>query len=106
MSHDPAPRIDPVRSATSAAPPSAPQRSDGGAFRSLLERLEEQTRRLREDGEGLQDPAQLALAVDRAKTSIEDAASLGEELLEAYRAARLRSEPGTDERGVGHGTAS
>lgn len=90
MSQDPALRIDPARSATPAAPSSAPQRSDGTAFRALLERLEEQTRRLREEGEGLADPAALASVVDRARSSIEDAATLGDELLEAYRAARLR----------------
>ena len=107
MSHDPVPRIDALRTAPSAAPASAPQRGDGVAFRSLLERLEQQARRLREDGEGLEDPAQLALAVDRAKSSIEDAVSLGEELLEAYRASRLRGETGgADERGSpGPGTA-
>ena len=60
----------------------------GVAFRALLERLEGQARGLAHAGDDLREPEQLADAVDRARTSLADALSLGEELLEALRAAR------------------
>ena len=64
-------------------------RSEGGAaFRALLDELQEKARRLKEDGEALSQPAELAGAVDRARASIDDALSLSDQLLEAYRAAQ------------------
>lgn len=93
MTQDPSIRPDVARVA-GATPDkaAAPKRSDGAAFKVLLERLEQQTQKLREDGTSLADPSELAGAVDRAKHSIDDAVSLSEELLEAYRAARHQAE--------------
>jgi len=55
------------------------------AFRALLENLQAQASDLRHEGESLSDPADLASAVDHARSSLEDAFSLRDQLLEAYR---------------------
>tara|TARA_R110002126_G_scaffold67964_4_gene171877 strand:- start:9789 stop:10094 length:306 start_codon:yes stop_codon:yes gene_type:complete len=61
--------------------------SGGPAFHALLEKLEGHTRDLRSASENLEGPGGLAGAVDRSRASIEDALSLHDQLLEAYRAA-------------------
>ena len=80
---------DPIRVDT---PARAPQRSAGSAetpaFRVLLERLAERAQELEAKSRALDEPAQLAGAVDAARASLEDALSLGDRLLEAYRVAR------------------
>ena len=63
--------------------------SGGPAFHALLEKLEGHARDLRSASENLEDPGGLAGAVDRSRASIEDALSLHDQLLEAYRAANL-----------------
>lgn len=68
------------------------RQTDGAAFRALLDQLQEKTRQIRQDGEELSEPAELAGAVDRARASIDDALSLSDQLLEAYRAAQSVSE--------------
>ena len=64
---------------------SSPQ--NGAAFRALLERLEEQASSLEAQSRSVQDASGLAGAVDTARASLEDAVSLSEDLLEAYREA-------------------
>lgn len=93
MTHDPSIRPDAAHLAA-GTPENArsPRKSDGAAFKELIERLEVQTQRLRQDGDSLADPAELAGAVDRAKSSIEDAISLSEELMEAFRASQITGE--------------
>ena len=93
----------PVRdSGAGARKPDGARPSTGGpAFRALLEKLESQARGLHRASEDVVDASDLPGAVDRARTSLDDALSLGESLLEAYRAARQREqepEQGTQER--------
>lgn len=61
--------------------------TDGIAFRALLERLERDARALEQDSGRIQDPKDLAGAVDRAHASLQDALTLGDRLIEAYREA-------------------
>ena len=94
MANDPI-RPDSIHSATPAGSSSTPGRATPGAgavFRALLEKLEGHARALREEGARLEDPSELAGAVDRARASIDDADSLGRERVEAFRAARQRAE--------------
>lgn len=74
----------------------------GAAFQALLDDLQEKTRRLMEDGQSASQPAELADAIDRAGASIDDARTLGGQLLEAYRASQqvadTAREEGTDGR--------
>lgn len=69
----------------------------GAVFKALLERLEGETRRLGEASDGVHGVQDLAGAVDVARASVEEAIQLGDELLEAYRAARQRAETGSSE---------
>jgi hypothetical protein len=67
-----------------------PVRADGRedvAFRALLDRLQQHVERLASDSRTVERPADLAQAVDRAHASLTDALTLGERLLEAYRAS-------------------
>ena len=68
-----------------------PDAKAGAAFRAVLERLEEKTRALGEASENLDDPSRLGDAVLSARASVEEAVSLGTELIEAYRASSQRS---------------
>jgi hypothetical protein len=90
---------DPLRS--SAATPARAQRArpaDSPAFHVLLERLEARAAALEAQSRALDDPRLLAPAVEEARASLEDALSLGEGLLEAYRAARaLEGDAGAPE---------
>ena len=67
---------------------------DGAAFRALLERLETQARDLSRESSEAIGPDDLAGAVENARNALEDALSLGDQLLEAYRAAATRGEVG------------
>jgi hypothetical protein len=67
-------------------------RSTAPAFEALLERLEAHAAELQEKSKALSGPAELPGALDAARVSLEDALHLGEELLEAYRAARSSPE--------------
>ena len=73
--------------AAKQTPASAPQseHAGGAAFEALLEKLEVQARELRDDTQSVDNPQELAGAVDRARESLEGALELSEELLEAYR---------------------
>lgn len=86
--------LDPLRQAgavskTGAVRPQGigPQEagSTSPAFRALLEQLEARTRELEESSRTLDSPETLAGAVDTARASLQDAVSLSDRLLEAYR---------------------
>lgn len=87
------PRIQSSADATveGAARPQQHDAKAGAAFRAVLERLEEKTRALGEASENLDDPSRLGDAVLSARASVEEAVSLGTDLIEAYRASTQRS---------------
>jgi hypothetical protein len=64
----------------------------GPAFEALLERLTNHAAELEQRSRSLARPEEVSGAVDAARASLEDALTLGEELLEAYRAAQSRGE--------------
>ena len=70
-------------------------RAQGAAFEALLEKLDGQARDIQRASESLEKPEQLAGVVDQARSSLGDALSLGNQLLEAFRANQLHS-PGDD----------
>ena len=57
----------------------------GTAFKALLDRLQDQARELQGASEARLEATDLAGAVDRAHSSLQDALSLSDQLLEAYR---------------------
>ncbi len=61
------------------------------AFEALLERLTTRAAELEQKTKTLSAPEQLPGALDAARSSLEDALTLGEELLEAYRVAQHRA---------------
>ncbi|MFT7669340.1 MAG: flagellar hook-basal body complex protein FliE [Planctomycetota bacterium] len=63
----------------------AAQSTGGLAFRGMLDKLQQQARSLQQDSENVSKPEDLSGAVDRARTSLGDALSLSNRLLEAYR---------------------
>jgi len=65
--------------------PQGDSTASGPAFEVLLEKLEAHARELRDDSGSVESPAELAGAVDRARASLEDALTLSDQLLEAYR---------------------
>lgn len=69
------------------------EESGGVAFRALLERLEQDARTLEHDAKHIEGATALAGAVDRAHASLQDALSLGDQLLEAYRQALAQPPP-------------
>jgi len=70
----------------SGTPASAPKtRETGPAFHVLLEKLQQQAQSLHEEAEAVDKPEDLSSAVDRARVSLNDALSLSDQLLEAYR---------------------
>ncbi len=73
-----------------AGAPAGAQDATGVRFRALLERLEERARDLDERSRTLDGAAELASVVGAARASLEDALTLGDELLEAFREARLQ----------------
>lgn len=72
-------------------------RESSAAFRALLDSLAEKAASLDEAGQSLGAPEELASAVDDARKSLEDAMSLGDRLLEAYRANQLADPSKSDE---------
>ncbi len=59
----------------------------GPAFQALLDKLQEKSRVLSKDSENVDKPEELSGAVDRARSTLNDALSLSDKLLEAYRQA-------------------
>jgi len=76
---------------TNAASPAKSARGadtgGGVAFRALLERLEQDARSLESQTKTVEDPTALADVTRRAHASLQDALSIGDQLLEAYRQA-------------------
>ena len=92
--HLPAAAPETVRSARHAVPPQAHEaRRAGPAFEALLERLEARAAELDEKSKSLAGPGELPGALNTARVSLEEALHLGQELLEAYHAARRTQEP-------------
>jgi hypothetical protein len=86
---------DPIRSASAPRKP-APSASRGAspAFEALLERLTARASELEERSRTLQAPEEVPAALDAARASLEDALTLSERLLEAYRSSRISEGPG------------
>jgi flagellar hook-basal body complex protein FliE len=64
----------------------------GAAFQVLLERLETHARELEVQSRSIENPKDLTGAVDRAHASLQDALSLSDRLVEAYREALARNQ--------------
>ncbi len=79
--------VDPARAAGEAAP-KASRPLEGPAFHVLLEQLQQKAQALESTSQTLEDPRSLAGAVDMARASLDDALSLSDRLLEAFRAAQ------------------
>lgn len=91
--------LDPTRGADAARQQSRAGRSDGGAaFRALLDELQDRARELERASQEPLSPRRLSGAVDEARASLTRAESLGDRLLEAFRAAR-QSEGGAGNEG-------
>jgi len=87
------PGVDPAK--TGAQAPKAGQAegaSGGPAFQVLLERLQAQAQELETTSRTLEDPSTLAGAVDMARASLDDAHSLSDRLLEAFREAQTQDD--------------
>ncbi|MFT5291482.1 MAG: hypothetical protein ACI8QS_001836 [Planctomycetota bacterium] len=63
----------------------------GPAFRILLEQLQEKAAELQETSKDVGDPVELRGAIDTARATLEDALSLGDQVLEAFRSSRVFS---------------
>ena len=62
------------------------EKAEGGiAFKALLDKLQGQADSLRADSEAALEAEELSGAVDRAHASLQDALSLSDQLLEAFR---------------------
>ena len=59
----------------------------GTAFKAMLDRLQQQAQTLSADSEAVEKPEDLSGAVGRARATLDDALSLSDKLLEAYREA-------------------
>lgn len=75
---------------------------DGAAFRAILEKMEESARALDRTSDDLVDPRALGAAVASARATVEEALSLGGDLLEAFRAAQTRGLDGTESKAAHH----
>ncbi len=71
--------------------PVDPSKASGPAFQALLDRIQSQTKQLQESSKTTDDPASLNKAVDLARASLDDALSLGDGLLEAFREAQQQN---------------
>lgn len=78
----------------SNAPGEKVQGKGGPAFQALLDKLQAKSRSLSQDSEKLEKPEQLSGAVDRARSTLNDALSLSDQLLEAYRQAAQGKDAG------------
>lgn len=75
---------------------SAASKAGGVEFSMLLERLEARASDLAQETRGVDGPDELGRAVDTARASLEEALSLKDQLLEAYRQAERQggAQPG------------
>ena len=88
-----------VPNADKATKPKGAGPTDGTqpSFQVLLERLQESASALERESVSVEEPDELAGAVDRARESLQDALTLKEELLEAWRqAAQQTPDTGAD----------
>jgi hypothetical protein len=83
-----------VQGPSTAGQVRGPGKTDGAAFRALLEELEQRASALEQRSQGDLAPEELADAVDQARSSMERALALSGELLEAWR--QHRQQGGTD----------
>jgi hypothetical protein len=88
----------PVNPASAIAPGKSQQQEQaqgtgGPAFRALLDNLQEQSKSLSVDSQKLEKPEDLPDAVSRARSTLTDALSLSDQLLEAYRQASQDKDP-------------
>ena len=77
-------------SSTHEAAKSEARPTDGATFRALLDKLAGSAERLRESEGAVNDAESLAGAVEDARSTLSDALSLQEQLLEAYRQRRAQ----------------
>lgn len=89
--------ISPALPSSKGAPNVASSSGADFQFRGLLERLENDARRLHEQSADVKDSKELAGALDKAQASLQDALTLSDRLLEAYRAAMLRAGDTSDD---------
>ncbi len=75
-----------------ASDPAAAPASSGSSFKALLDGLVDRAQELDRAAQGLHEPAELAGAVATARASLEDALSLRDQLLAAYRESVQRGE--------------
>ena len=80
-------RTDAPSTQPSSETKKATEPQGGAAFQALLEKLQQQAHNLQRDSETVARPEELSGAVDRAHSSLQDALSLSDRLLEAYREA-------------------
>ena len=85
-------RVDRAAEPQPTAPATPVDAQGNPAFRALLDRLSSEAQALGRASETLERPADLSSVAEQAKASLNDAASLGAELLEAVRAMRLQGE--------------
>lgn len=88
---DPTRRSDTSGAAGEARAKKDAQEAAGPAFHALLEELQMKAAELERTSQGADDADLLAGAVDTARSSLEDALSLSDQLLEAYREARQQT---------------
>jgi len=69
------------------APGSKTETRNAPAFKALLEKLQQQAQNLNRESETVAHPEELSDAVDHARSSLNDALSLSDRLLEAFREA-------------------
>lgn len=69
---------------------------DSAAFRVLLDKLQAQALELEQKSQAVEAPEHLAEAVDMARTSLDDALSLSDQLLERFREAELTGPAASD----------
>lgn len=83
-----APNVSTLAAVQNRAPVDVAAPSRGGAaFEALLEKLQLQANQIQQQGSQVQTSQQVVDAADAAKSSLDDALHLGDQLLEAYRAA-------------------
>jgi len=80
-------RTDAPSQKVSSETKKATEPKGGAAFQALLEKLQQQAHNLQRESETVARPDELSGAVDRAHSSLQDALSLSDRLLEAYREA-------------------
>ncbi|MEM7307061.1 MAG: hypothetical protein AAF682_10350 [Planctomycetota bacterium] len=85
--NNPAPdAIRPAGGSEPRAPRVEESSGETPAFQVLLERLSQSAKELEEKSAEVENPENLAGAVDQARESLNDALLLGDQLLEAWRA--------------------